>query len=151
MDDWSDVMVFGTRPKTGGWIVRPSAYGLVLDDRGRLAVVVTNQGTFLPGGGIEAGEHVDETIRREALEECGLIIEPGGWTIRAVQFVYSRLDDATFEKRSTFREAVIAGVNSARLEPDHELVWAGCDQAASMLSHESQRWAIHKWRESHSL
>ena len=145
MDDWSDVIVFGAHPRAG-WIVRPSAYALVLDDEGRLAVVETSQGTFLPGGGIEPGEQIDEAIRREALEECGLIIEPVGWTIRAIQFVYSRLEDTTFEKRSIFREGIITGVNSERLEPDHNVVWATWEQAADLLSHESQRWVIDQWR-----
>jgi len=146
LDDWSDVIVFGAHPQGGGWIVRPSAYALVLDDEGRLAVVETSQGTFLPGGGIEPGERIDEAIRREALEECGLISEAGGWTIRAIQFVYSRLEDTTFEKRSIFREGIITGVNLARLEPDHSLVWATWERAYTMLSHESQRWAIDQWR-----
>jgi len=52
--------VFGKRPEFPDWVIRESAYVLAIRDDGCLAVVRTNQGTFLPGGGIESGETPQE-------------------------------------------------------------------------------------------
>ena len=146
MEDWGRALVFGVRPEVEACVIRPSAYGLVEDDHGRLAVVRTGQGTFLPGGGIEAGETPEEAITREALEECGLVIRLGVWAARAVQFVYSEPERTHFEKRSIFIDGAVAGSGSTRLEADHELVWINSETATQILSHQSQCWAVERWR-----
>jgi 8-oxo-dGTP diphosphatase len=102
MADWSKVPVFGARSESSGWVTRESAYVLAISTDECLAVVSTNQGAFLPGGGIESGETPQETVAREALEECGLNIQPGVWVVRAIQFVYSEPEQTHFEKRSSF-------------------------------------------------
>ena len=149
MDDWGKVMVFGVRPNEA-CVIRPSAYGLVEDDRGRLAVVRTSQGTFLPGGGIEAGETAEKAIKREALEECGLVIRLGTWTARAIQFVYAESERTHFQKRSTFIQGFVDaagdGFNSVGFESDHELLWVNPEAAIQMLSHQSHCWAVERWR-----
>ena len=145
-EDWGSIPVFGNRPEFPEWVIRESAYVLAMRDDGCLAVVRTGQGTFLPGGGIESGETPQEAITRETLEECGLIIQPGAWVVRAIQFVYAEREKTHFEKRSIFLGGVIVGFDSTRSEPDHELVWAEPEEATRILSHESQRWAVKQWR-----
>src|SRR2546422_7519107 len=92
IEDWNEVRAFGSQPKSAACVIRPSAYGLIENEHGQLAVVRTSQGAFLPGGGIEAGETPSKAIVREAFEECGLVIRAEGrpdiWTARAIQFVY---------------------------------------------------------------
>ena len=144
--DWDKVAVFGAPPEVEACVIRDSAYGLIEDDRGRLAVVRTTQGTFLPGGGIEMGEQPEEAVARESIEECGLIIRTGVWSVRAIQFAYSSSEKTHFEKRSTFIDGTVAGVSPDGLEVDHELVWVNLDTAGKILSHESQRWAVEQWR-----
>jgi|ERR1700686_3150403 len=146
MEDWSKVPVFGARSESSGWAIRESAYVLAIRNDGCLAVVRTSQGTFLPGGGIEIGETPREAITREALEECGLTIQPGAWVVRAIQFVYSELEKTSFEKRSMFFDGVIVGFDAGPGEPDYELVWAKPEEATQILSHKSQRWAVAQWR-----
>ena len=146
MDDWTQVPVFGACPGSSEWVLRASAYVLAIRDDGRLAIVRTSQGTFLPGGGIEGSETSQETIIRETLEECGLIIQFHAWAVRAIQFVYSGREKTHFEKRSTFRDGVIVGFDSTRGETDHELVWVKPEEATRILSHESQRWAVEQWQ-----
>jgi 8-oxo-dGTP diphosphatase len=145
-DNWADVPVFGKQPEGPAWVIRESAYLLGMRDDGCLAVVRSSQGTFLPGGGIESGETPQEAIIREALEECGLIIQPGAWVVRAIQFVYAEQEKTHFEKRSIFLDGVIVGFDSTCREPDHELVWAKTEEATRILSHESQRWAVKQWQ-----
>lgn len=146
MDDWSKVLVFGTRPEVGAAVIRPSAYGLVEDVEGRLAVVCTTHGNFLPGGGIEAGETPEETIKRETLEECGLLVRLGAWTLHAIQFTYSVSESTHFEKRSSFIEGVVEYIFRTGSQADHELVWVKPATAAEICSHQSHCWAVEQWR-----
>ena len=146
MDDWSSVLVFGKRPEVGACAIRPSAYGIIEDGQGRLAVVHTPQGTFLPGGGIDAGETPEEAIKREILEECGLIVRLGLWTRRAVQFAYLVSARTHFEKRSLFIEGVVEGSGASGSEADHELVWVEPATTVRILSHQSHCWAVEQWR-----
>jgi 8-oxo-dGTP diphosphatase len=143
---WREAPEFGVSAGAGRTVVRPSAYGLIEDARGRLAVVRTAEGVFLPGGGIEAGETPALAVTREAFEECGLFVRAGAWAIRAVQFAYSAREKTHFEKRSTFLDAVVEGVAPAGTEPDHELIWVSAETAPRVLSHESHSWAVVSWK-----
>jgi 8-oxo-dGTP pyrophosphatase MutT (NUDIX family)/GNAT superfamily N-acetyltransferase len=142
----ADVPVFGHPPEGSPAAVRPSAYGLVADDAGRLAVVRTPQGLYLPGGGLEGGESPVDAVVREVREECGLQVAVGSWRRRAVDFVYSSTDRTHFEKHSTFVDADVRGPRVAALEPDHELEWMAPGQAIADLSHPSHRWAAAEWQ-----
>jgi ADP-ribose pyrophosphatase YjhB (NUDIX family) len=59
---------------------RLAAYALIFDDAGR--VLLTRQAErrgrltrwLLPGGGVEVGEHPEEAVLRECLEETGLTV-----------------------------------------------------------------------------
>jgi len=143
--DWDGVPVFGHPPADARATVRPSAYALLADDAGRLAVVRTPQGLFLLGGGMEPGEAPPDTVVREAREEAGLVVRVGAWNVRAVDFVYSITDRTHFEKRSTFVEVHAEGPRAGAGEPDHELRWLPPREAAERLSHPSHRWAAERW------
>jgi 8-oxo-dGTP diphosphatase len=145
MEDWGNVPTFGERREAEIYVVRPSAYALLEDSRGRVAVVRSVDGVFLPGGGIEPGETPQDAIRREALEECGLALRLGALALRAVQFSYSRSEKSHFEKRSTFIDASIDGTDETRLQADHELIWASVGEATRLLSHASHSWALESW------
>jgi 8-oxo-dGTP diphosphatase len=145
MIGWHDVPVFGHAPTDASAVIRPSAYGLFEDGRGQLAVVRTPDGHFLPGGGIQSGEAPGDTIVREVLEECGLLVRVGSWTVRAVDFVYSPSERSHFEKRSTFVEAHLRRGGLAPTEADHQLLWLNPDVAAAHLLHPSHRWAVMQW------
>ncbi len=62
---------------------RIAAYGVCRDGQGRLLLAraapsLTLRGRwFLPGGGVDHGEHPKEAVRREMEEESGLVVEVG--------------------------------------------------------------------------
>lgn len=78
MDGWGQARVFGRSPPAGvvGCVVRPGPYGLVEDGQGRVAI-----------GAVEGEETAAQAVRREALEECGLIVRTARRVARAAQLV----------------------------------------------------------------
>jgi 8-oxo-dGTP diphosphatase len=135
------VPVFGQRLAGETYVVRPSAYALIENEKGEVATVLTPLGPFLPGGGIEAGETPEEAVIREAREECGLLVRADGEIARAIQFSYSKTERCYFEKRIVFLRAILEGTTVA-LEEDHELVWLPPKTAADRMWHESHAWVL---------
>jgi protein-S-isoprenylcysteine O-methyltransferase Ste14/ADP-ribose pyrophosphatase YjhB (NUDIX family) len=132
---------FGTRVPGRDYVSRPSAYVIVRDRDGRIAVVRTPVGVFLPGGGQHPLETPEETVVREAREECGLRIEVAGRIGVADQYAHSAPEATSFAKRSTFLRGTPIG-SLPGSEPGHELHWLPESEADRLLSHESHRWAI---------
>jgi 8-oxo-dGTP diphosphatase len=145
MSDWQDVREFGTLTQGLKLVLRPSAYGFLQNRSGRIAVVRSDDGTYLPGGGIDAGETPEDALVREALEECGLAVKVGPCVIRATQFVTRMAEQVCVAKRSSFFSVTIVESQPDAVHPGHETFWLGPDAAKQMLSHESQKWAIDSW------
>ena len=59
-------------------ILYPAAGAVIRDERGRILLQEKNfePGWFLPGGGIDPGEHPEDTLVREVAEETGLVVRP---------------------------------------------------------------------------
>ena len=76
---------FGTREEGKHYLLRPGSYAVVLGKGNTVAVVRTEDHVYgLPGGGADAGESVEETLRREVMEECGCeveIVRPLGFAV----------------------------------------------------------------------
>lgn len=136
---------FGHASPQRATVVRPSAYALLFDAEGRVAVVDTPQGLLLLGGGIDDGESPEQTIVRETREEVGLTLAAGGWRRWAVETIWSPRELKQFEKRCTFTDATVAGAPVAPVETDHTLRWLDAGEAMRRLWHESHRWAIGEW------
>ena len=145
MTAWEDVPVFGSREPGIAYEVRPSAYAIVDDGAGRIAVVHTPVGTFLPGVGIYRGETPAAAVVREVEEECGLVVRVGAWAESAVQLAWSPTYHAYYEKRSTFVEAVVERPGAPAVEADHVVEWLAPAAAAAAVSHESHAWAVRRW------
>lgn len=138
-----EVHVFGD-PKPGvAYVLRPGGYAVILDDRGALAVVATEEGLHLPGGGQEAGESPEIAAIREVAEETGLRVALQALIGIADELVFSRARATHYRKRCWFFRATVIG-SGERVDEDHELRWMAPDEAIAGLHHEVQRWAVRK-------
>jgi 8-oxo-dGTP diphosphatase len=143
MQDPTESPIFGVRLEGCRYTVRPSAYALLRDEDGSIAIVRAAKGWFLPGGGIEASETAEQAVERETREECGLVIELRRIIGTATEIVHSPAGNAGVDKESVFIEAVVVGWTTPT-EPDHELVWSSPADAIARLSHKSHRWAVQR-------
>ena len=139
-----DLPVFGTREPGRDYVYRPSAYVIVRDASGSVAVVRTPRGCFLPGGGIDPGESAEDAVHRETREEAGLLLAALVQLGRARELVRSiDHDDVWYEKASTFFASSVAGT-AASSEHDHELLWMSHEAALAALTPDSHRWALER-------
>ena len=136
--------IFGTLVVGRRYVVRPSAYALIENDLGQVAVVLTPQGYFLPGGGLESVESPEEAVDREVLEECGLRVRSASLIAEAVPFAYSEGDDTCYEKRCVFFRAIVEETTTLQAETDHELLWLSPEVAAARMTHESHAWVLRE-------
>lgn len=146
-NEWERAPTFGAPVEGAPRVVRPSAYALIGDGAGRVALVRAKSGLFLPGGGVEHGETIEQAIVREVREECALAVRLGPWRAHAIQHAWSRAERTSFEKRSTFASAELMGPWAMRTPPEHELVWHAIESAASKLGPASHAWAVERWIE----
>jgi L-amino acid N-acyltransferase YncA/8-oxo-dGTP pyrophosphatase MutT (NUDIX family) len=136
---------FGTRPENGSAIARPSAYAVVTNARGEIALVQAKEGILLPGGGVDANESPEAAAVREVAEECALQVTITGDLGQAIQFVRSTEKGATFEKRSRFVSArVQSPIRGAT--PEHTTSWLSVRDALETVTYESHAWAVRRWR-----
>lgn len=142
---WTHEPEFGERVPGAVYPPRPGAYAVMWDqDRERIAVVVTHEGCFLPGGGLEPGESVAQALDREIAEEMALAVTEVRELGRAVELVWVPAENRCFRKEGTFFMARAGERLSRAAEPDHAVHWLTPDQAIAKLSHESQKWVVRQ-------
>jgi 8-oxo-dGTP diphosphatase len=130
-----DVPTFGRPPAEGGYVDRLAVYAVIRGEDGRVAVVHSDGfGLFLPGGGVEAGEGLEEAIRREVREECACELQLCRRVGEAVQY------HGAYRARHVFFVAELVGPPTGTGE--HELLWLDPAEAAARFYHRSHAWAI---------
>ena len=137
---------FGNKEQGRVYVPRPGAYGLVYDAQGRIAVMETPRGGFLPGGGIEEGESPEEALVREVREECGLGVTVGVRLGKAAEYRCTEGHAYAIRKDCVFFAATFAGESGegAATEPDHTLLWLTPSEAEERLAHGSQKWIVRR-------
>jgi 8-oxo-dGTP diphosphatase len=122
---------------------RIAAYGVCIDDEGRLLLAraapwLTLRGRwFLPGGGVDHGEHPTEALRREIEEESGLTVELGP-LLDILSDVREMPDGTSLHTvRMIYRVASWTGTLTAELEGTTDAVaWVPKSELATLpLAH----------------
>ena len=135
---------FGKTDPDTTYVERLSAYGVILNESGAVAVIKTPDGYSLPGGGAHSGETAEDALRREIVEETGyapVILRDIGI---AAQLTYSEDERLNYRKVGHFFLVRFAGKITEEVEADHELIWCAADDALKMMTHEYQAWAIRE-------
>jgi 8-oxo-dGTP diphosphatase len=140
-DEWPE---FGEMKPGQRYDPRPGCYGLIFDGEGRVAVMETPHGCYLPGGGSESGETPEETLIREVREECGCEVSNLKRVGEAVEYVHTAGNDTGIRNECAFFTAVLGESSAVATEDDHTLVWLEPQEAEARLAHGSQRWAVRQ-------
>lgn len=143
---WPDTPVFGDAIPGVTYGNRPGAYALICDEADRVALVAVGSGLYLPGGGCEAGETPQEALRREVLEECGVICEVNQFLGEAVEFLHVPSEHCYFRKHGYFFTATIPA-GSVRCS---HVRWLSPAEAVLGLRHASQSWVMSRFADAFS-
>ena len=141
-DDSIPIPKFGTKQDGTDYIDRPGVYAVIQNHAGRVAIIKTNRGYFLPGGGIDFNESDIDALQREIFEEIGYqvtVLEKLG---EAVEYIQAYSDEKNYRIHSKFYRAQLDAKKAEGVEKDHRLVWLLQENARKLLVRQSQTWAI---------
>ncbi len=136
--------VFGKTTDGKTYTPRPGAYAVIFDNKNRVAVMQNTHGFFLPGGGIESEETIEESLRREVLEECGYEVHLQNKIGEAIDYIITKEDEKGFQIHGTFFKATFDFHVNSQTEADHTLVWLTPSEAIQKLDRQGQAWAIQQ-------
>lgn len=104
---------------------RVSAYAIVIRD-GKLLVVKHNWQTFydVPGGGVELGETLTETVQREGLEEAGAKFRLGDIFGIKQDWFFHQAEQQFYQAMQVFYQAELQGELQQPMQKDVvEVTW----------------------------
>ena len=130
---------YGEAVKPGmRYTLRPGAY--VILQRGADLLLTVQDGQRpelqLPGGGIDAGEHVIPALHREVMEETGWRMDAPRRLGAFRRFVFMPEYDMWAEKLCTVYWSRPTRRHGPPLEPDHTAVWVQMADAPALLANE---------------
>ncbi|WP_186430416.1 NUDIX domain-containing protein [Clostridium sp. BSD9I1] len=137
----NDEKIFGKKLDGVGYIDRIAVYGIVTDGEGKVAVIKTPAGYFLPGGGMENEETHKECIEREFIEETGYKIEIQKFIGRASLYHISKTKQY-LRGIGYFYIVSLENYYAAPIEKDHKLIWLEPNECIKSLFLEHQAWAV---------
>jgi 8-oxo-dGTP diphosphatase len=128
---------------------RPAAFGIAVDNDGRVAVVhiIRPEQAYydLPGGAVDGDETEPEALVREFGEETGLIVRVGMLLTRSSQYLLTTAGEAANNRAGHYRVDMTGQDESLKIEADHTLVWLDPHEALQRLRHDSHAWALATW------
>ena len=123
--------IFGAKLPGVEYRLRPGAYALVYDERGRIAIVNEEGDWYLPGGGLEEGETAEQALVREVREECGCGVSIDVEFAGAIEFLETR-SGRKLEVHARYFRARFAGATRAE--------FVTIDEACARVRRRSDAW-----------
>ena len=136
------IPTFGNRLDGIDYVDRPGAYAVIANEDKQIAVIVTGQGYYLPGGGIDPGETAVNALKRELVEEIGYQVSVFEEIGAAVEYIEASGEGKYYQIRSRFYKAQLGMKIGEGIDLDHRLVWLLQEDALKLLSRQSQIWAV---------
>jgi len=136
---------FGEKEEGVKYKRREGVYAIMMNANGQIATVKTPRGSFLPGGGIEAGEDHFEALVREVKEEIGHEVEIGSALATYGQFLLGKKVPIYYELIGTCYECRMGKDLGCKTEEDHELEWLEINHISNKLVLEYQNYAIEEF------
>jgi 8-oxo-dGTP diphosphatase len=136
-------MTFGIKEEGIEYIERPGAYGIAIRDNSIL-IETAQLGYFLPGGGIEKDETIEQTLRREFLEETGYELTSYKSIGSAIE--YMEIPDKHFHMKKVGHFYLVE--LGAKHEPTYDdghvypVSWISLQEVTEKMYLASQSWAI---------
>jgi len=131
------IPTFGEKKSDVAYIARRGAYAVIFDNRNRVAAMRGRSGYFLPGGGLEEGETYESALHRELFEECAATVKILNMIGEARDYIYSKAENAYFEKRGTFYLAQFTTIPASR-----DLEWLHPGEADNLFRQKGHAWAV---------
>ncbi len=104
---------------------RPSVYGVVIKDKKVLLVPQFGDGYDIPGGGVDLGELLTDTLVREVREETGLTVKPVQVLLVQDDFFFHPYKKKPFQTPLIyFLCAIVGGELSDANFDEHEKIYA---------------------------
>lgn len=140
-----ETAVFGVREEGEKYINKIGSYAVIYDNKqGKVALIKNNRGHyFLPGGGLENGESLENCIKRECIEEAGIKIGIQKFIGSAKQYFQSPNNHKYYVSEGHFYICKQLS-EQLPLEEGNTLLWIDPSIALKMLVHNHHRWAILK-------
>ena len=133
--------IFGEKINGITYVIREGVYGVVFNETGQVAVIKNPYGYFLPGGGIEDGESLEECLIREFREETGYNIIIKSFIGKASKYYFSEAFNHYRHPIGFFYIVSLEQHVTDEIEKDHELLWMEPPECAEFL-YEHQQWAV---------
>ena len=124
------------------YMKRIGAYALISNKKNLLAIVKTNTGYFLPGGGVKENETFENCLQRECIEEMGFKIRILNDIACGNYYFYSTTLNTDMESIGYFYECEILEKFNSNTEEDHLLVWLDPKDAVKSLYLKNQQEAV---------
>ncbi len=124
---------------------RYGAY-VIIENDSKIAVIETEKGWFLIGGGVENDETDEECLIRECLEETGFAVALEE-KICSAETYCKHESIGYFHPLQTYYSGKLAEKVGEPVESGHRLVWVEYELLKGGLYAEMQNWALERYLE----
>lgn len=121
---------------------RKGSYAIIFNDNREVAIMKTDGGYFLPGGGIEEGENEVDALHREILEETGYVLKSYDYFTTMDQYLFGKTQRIHYHVVGAIYICKLNQKHTEPIEKDHELKWIKPHEAKRLMRLEYQGHAI---------